>query len=112
MGPDGRPGAQLPARARERVPRLTGCARAARPPRPRPRRCTDAVTGAQKEYFFFDDIRTTPYAPGETELNLLALSRNLPDIRAGHDGAGADGDVVRATRSIKLSAARQKEWGN
>lgn len=76
-----------------------------------PKKVTDPITGTTKEWFLFDDINASPYVPGEPEKNLLALSRNLADPRGGHEGAGADGDVVKATRSIKLSAARQKEWG-
>jgi hypothetical protein len=69
------------------------------------------VTGEREETYVFDDIRTTPYAPGESALNLLALSRNLPDMRGGHGGAGAQEDVVQATKSIRMSSRRSADLG-
>jgi hypothetical protein len=69
----------------------------------------DGVTGNTRELFVFDDVRKTAYTEGEKHLNVLALSRNLPDPRGGYKGAGGLPDVVAATKSITLSSRRQDE---
>ena len=66
----------------------------------------DETTGATRELFAF----TGAPAAGAPPLDVLALSRDLPDERGGRGGAGAVADVVAATRGVKLSAARAKDW--
>ncbi len=70
----------------------------------------DPVTGASRELYVFDHVNTGPYKEGEEEHNLIAMSRELPDVRGGLHGAGAEADVVAAMKSIKLSEARLKTY--
>jgi len=69
----------------------------------------DAVTGHNREMFIFDDIVTKPYSKDEPILNVLALSRNFPDVRGGLNGNGANAEVVQATKSITLSSRRSAD---
>lgn len=67
----------------------------------------DPLADKDRELFVFDDMRTTVYAEGEAELNLLHLSRTLPDIRGGLRGAGAwhcRGTAVAVQSYIGLTA--------
>lgn len=70
---------------------------------------TDAVTGHTREMFLFDDTHTKPYTKDESVLNVLALSRQLPDIRGGYNGLGAETEIVEATKSITLSSRRSAD---
>ncbi len=67
------------------------------------------MTGHEVEYYAFDDMRLQPYKADEAPLNVLALSRNLPDPRGGIGGAGAVPDIVAATASIALSERRHAD---
>ena len=63
----------------------------------------DPVTGKERQFHFFT---------GEVEgqaLNVLSLSRSLPDPRGGLGEAGSDPALVALTHSIKLSARRCSE---
>lgn len=62
----------------------------------------DEATGAQRALYHFDGA--------QGELDVLRLSRDAPDERGGLGGAGAVPAVAAATRSVKLSAARQAAW--
>ena len=73
------------------------------------RRFVHGITGHEVEYYTFDDMRRTAYTADEKPLNVLALSRNLPDPRGGVDGAGAVPEVVEATASIHLSKRRHAD---
>ena len=50
------------------------------------------------------------FSKGGEDLNVLSLSRELPDIRAGLNGSGSESEVVARTRAIKLSSKRVAEW--
>ncbi len=43
-------------------------------------------------------------------LNVLELSKSLPDIRGGLGLAGAEPAVMEATRSVKVSERRVAGW--
>jgi hypothetical protein len=61
----------------------------------------DPVTGKERNMHVFT---------GGDGVNILELSRSLPDVRGGLNGAGAVSEVVAATRSIKLSQKRVEAW--
>jgi len=62
------------------------------------------ITGADKELYVF-----TKAAEGAA-LNVLELSRSLPDIRGGLGLAGAEPAVMEATRAVKISERRAADW--
>lgn len=66
----------------------------------------DPVTNQPRELYIFDDMKLDPYTPDEPSLNVLKLSRELPDPRGGLGGIGAEIDLVEAMRSVKLSKDR------
>lgn len=61
---------------------------------------TPAAAGKTVEHFSFDET------PEGGEVDLIALSRGLPDIRGGLAGSGADPAVVALQRTITLSPRR------
>ena len=62
------------------------------------------MTGEPRKLFQYS-------GPTGDALNVLALSRDLPDPRGGRGGAGAVPHIVAATRAIKLSSQRvAAEW--
>jgi hypothetical protein len=68
----------------------------------------DPLDGGEKEFFIFDHFNASSPRAEDTEINLLALSRSLPDIRGGLHGAGAVAEHVTAMKTVKLSAGRQE----
>ena len=62
--------------------------------------------GKTVELFTYDHTNFEAHAKGEAEADLISLSRNLPDIRGGIAGTGADASVVALQRSITLSSKR------
>ena len=66
---------------------------------------TDPLTGKERQFHFFSGA-----AEGKP-LNVLALSRSLPDPRGGLGDAGAVPELVAKTLSITLSARRCAERG-
>ena len=71
---------------------------------PSPRSFPCPITGADKELYVF-----TKAAEGAA-LNVLELSRSLPDIRGGLGLAGAEPAVMEATRAVKISERRAADW--
>ncbi len=65
----------------------------------------DPVSGKERQLHFFTG---QPKEEGAV-LNVLALSRALPDPRGGLGEAGSEPSLVALTRSIKLSARRCAE---
>ena len=63
----------------------------------------DPVTGKERQFHIF-----TGAVEGQA-LNVLSLSRSLPDPRGGLGEAGSDPALVALTHSIKLSARRCSE---
>ena len=71
---------------------------------PSPRSFPCPITGAEKELYVF-----TKAVEG-ARLNVLELSKSLPDIRGGLGLAGAEPAVMEATRSVKVSERRVAGW--
>lgn len=70
---------------------------------------TDPLTGKTSDHYEWDGWAASKTA-GPSTLNVLALSRSLPDSRGGWKGAGAVEAVEKATRSIKMSTKRQADF--
>jgi Oxysterol-binding protein len=71
-----------------------------------PKKTTHPITGKEVELFVFDGFDEIVKNPSSCKLNVLDLSRTLPDPRGGLNGAGAQEDVVKAMRSVTLSKRR------
>ena len=69
-------------------------------------RVTDGVTGTVRELYAFTGAVSTPFSEGEPQLNVLALSRDLPDPRGGRLGAGVVEELALAMRGVKISVNR------
>lgn len=70
----------------------------------------DPITNQPRELYIFDDMKLDPYTPDEPKLNVLKLSRELPDPRGGLNGAGAEVELVDAMKSVKVSKHRVADW--